>query len=72
MEPIAEGSTGVAVEDIQERLANLGYKIDDEERANSMFGPSTATSVARFQMRPATLRAMGSSPVRATSRSSST
>ena len=48
MEPIAEGSTGVAVEDIQERLANLGYKIDEDERANSMFGPSTATSVARF------------------------
>ena len=50
MEPIAEGSTGVAVEDIQERLANLGYKIDEDERANSMFGPSTATSVARFRL----------------------
>ena len=28
MEPIKEGATGAAVEDIQERLGSLGYTID--------------------------------------------
>ena len=50
MEPIAEGSSGVAVEDIQERLARLGYEIDEAERSTSSFGASTANSVARFRL----------------------
>ena len=32
MEPIHEGATGAAVEDIQERLASLGYDIEKGER----------------------------------------
>ncbi|HQE70715.1 MAG TPA: peptidoglycan-binding domain-containing protein, partial [Atopobiaceae bacterium] len=50
MEPIAEGSAGVAVEDIQERLSELGYTIDAAERSASSFGSSTASSVARFRL----------------------
>ena len=49
MDPIHEGATGVAVEDIQERLGSLGYTIDEAERAESLFGQSTANSVARFR-----------------------
>ena len=50
MEPITQGSTGVAVEDIQARLAALGYKISEDERSAQSFGPSTATAVARFRL----------------------
>mgnify|MGYP002627087227 CR=1 FL=1 len=50
MEPISEGSSGVAVEDIQERLANLGYEIDSAERDACLFGSSTANCVARFRI----------------------
>lgn len=50
MEPIAEGSVGIAVEDIQERLSELGYAIDATERTASSFGSSTANSVARFRL----------------------
>ena len=50
MDPIHEGATGVAVEDIQERLGSLGYTIDEAERAESLFGQSTANSVARFRL----------------------
>ena len=32
MDPITPGSTGAAVEDIQERLVRLDYVIDDSER----------------------------------------
>ena len=31
MNPILEGTSGDAVEDIQDRLKHLGYQIDDEE-----------------------------------------
>ena len=44
MEPIREGAVGAAVEDIQERLASLGYKIDASELGEKSFGPSTATA----------------------------
>ena len=50
MEPIREGATGAAVEDIQERLASLGYGIGQEERDAQSFGTSTATAVARFRL----------------------
>lgn len=50
MEPIKEGATGAAVEDIQERLGSLGYTIDAPERDEKTFGRSTATAVARFRL----------------------
>lgn len=50
MEAIHEGATGVAVEDIQERLASLGYAIEENERKAQLFGRSTATAVARFRL----------------------
>lgn len=50
MEPIKEGATGAAVEDIQERLGSLGYTIDATERDEKTFGRSTATAVARFRL----------------------
>jgi peptidoglycan hydrolase-like protein with peptidoglycan-binding domain len=50
MEPIQEGATGAAVEDIQERLSSLGYRIDESEAGGKKFGRSTATAVARFRL----------------------
>lgn len=50
MEAIIEGATGAAVEDIQERLGSLGYRIDEGERSEKTFGHSTATAVARFRL----------------------
>ena len=50
MDPIREGATGVAVEDIQERLVSLGYAISDAEKADKVFGHSTARAVARFRL----------------------
>lgn len=50
MEPITQGMTGAAVEDIQERLRSIDYAIDEDERARQEFGPSTATAVAHFRL----------------------
>lgn len=50
MDPISKGATGAAVEDIQERLGSLGYKIDAQERDERSFGRSTAGAVARFRL----------------------
>ena len=50
MEPIQTGMSGAAVEDIQDRLASLGYTIDQEERSEGLFGKSTAKAVARFRL----------------------
>ena len=50
MDPITPGSTGAAVEDIQERLVKLGYTIEDDERQSHTFGKSTARAVARFRL----------------------
>ena len=50
MDPITPGSTGAAVEDIQERLVRLDYVIDDSEREKNTYGPSTAKAVARFRL----------------------
>jgi len=50
MDPICEGATGAAVEDIQTRLAALGYEADGSERDSQTFGSSTATAVAKFRL----------------------
>ncbi len=50
MDPIREGASGAAVEDIQDRLASLGYKIDERETSAHEFGPSTVQSVAKFRL----------------------
>ena len=50
MEPIKQGAQGAAVEDIQMRLAALGYEISEGERDSQTFGPATATAVARFRI----------------------
>ena len=50
MNPITEGAIGAAVEDIQSRLATLGYEIEQSEHDEQRFGASTATAVARFRL----------------------
>jgi peptidoglycan hydrolase-like protein with peptidoglycan-binding domain len=50
MDPIKEGMSGVAVEDIQERLGRLGYDIDQTELKAQRFGGSTASAVAKFRL----------------------
>lgn len=50
MDPICKGMTGAPVEDIQDRLSSLGYAIDEGERAETSYGQSTATAVARFRL----------------------
>lgn len=50
MDPIKEGATGAAVEDIQERLGRLGYEIDEQELAEKHLGSSTAAAIARFRL----------------------
>ncbi len=50
MDPITPGSTGAAVEDIQERLVKLDYNIDATEREKHSFGRTTANAVARFRL----------------------
>ncbi|MGN0287619.1 MAG: peptidoglycan-binding protein [Atopobiaceae bacterium] len=50
MDPISEGASGAAVEDIQDRLAALGYGIDADEKSRQYFGKSTGTAVARFRL----------------------
>lgn len=50
MESIREGMSGAAVEDVQDRLASIGYEIDSAERTDSVYGTSTANAVARFRL----------------------
>ena len=50
MDPIHEGMQGAMVEDVQDRLASLGYEIEEHERAEQSFGNSTANAVARFRV----------------------
>lgn len=50
MDPIHEGMQGAMVEDVQDRLASLGYVIDETERGDHAFGDSTANAVARFRV----------------------
>lgn len=50
MDPIRENMQGAMVEDVQERLASLGYEIDTPELEAHSFGASTANAVARFRI----------------------
>ena len=50
MDPIREGMTGAAVEDVQDRLVALGYEIVADERGGASYGPSTMKAVARFRV----------------------
>lgn len=50
MNPIREGSTGAAVEDIQSRLTRLDYAIDSSEIKQQHFGTSTARAVGKFRL----------------------
>ena len=50
MDPIREGATGAAVEDIQERLGKLGYGIAADELEAKAYGSSTASAVAKFRL----------------------
>ena len=50
MDPIREGMVGTMVEDVQERLASLGFDIDEGERRHREYGPSTANAVARLRI----------------------
>ena len=49
MEPITPGMQGPAVEDVQTRLAALGFAIDDAETGAHEFGPSTESAVRDFR-----------------------
>lgn len=49
MDPIKQGMTGPAVEDVQTRLVSLGHQIDQAELSSNNFGPSTASAVASFR-----------------------
>lgn len=49
MEPIKQGMSGAAVEDVQTRLASLEYDIDAAELDGRVFGPSTAQAVSKFR-----------------------
>jgi len=49
MEPIKQGQTGPAVEDVQARLAVLSFEIDPSELSSQQFGPSTAEAVRAFR-----------------------
>lgn len=49
MEPIVKGMQGPAVEDVQSRLAILGFDIDADEREGKLFGDSTARAVSTFR-----------------------
>ena len=49
MEPITPGMQGPAVEDVQTRLAALGFAIDDAETGAREFGPSTESAVRDFR-----------------------
>lgn len=50
MDPIRQGMTGAAVEDVQDRLVGIGYNISAAERESETFGASTAEAVARFRL----------------------
>jgi len=50
METIREGAQGAAVEDIQDRLASLGYQVAEDERTRQVFGHSTGQAVAKFRL----------------------
>lgn len=49
MEPIKQGMRGAAVEDVQTRLARLGFEVARDEIDRKDFGPSTAAAVRSFR-----------------------
>jgi len=49
MKPITLGQRGPAVEDVQQRLASLGYALDAREAAEALFGQSTLAAVRAFR-----------------------
>lgn len=50
MDSIKQGMQGPAVEDVQTRLASLGYAIDEHELKGSDYGASTAKAVSDFRV----------------------
>ena len=50
MDSIKQGMQGPAVEDLQTRLASLGYAIDEHELEGSDYGASTAKAVSDFRV----------------------
>lgn len=50
MDSIKQGMQGPAVEDVQTRLASLGYTIDEHELEGSDYGASTAKAVSDFRV----------------------
>ena len=50
MDSIEQGMQGPAVEDVQTRLASLGYAIDEHELEGSDYGASTAKAVSDFRV----------------------
>ena len=50
MDPITQGTSGPAVEDVQMRLRSLGYAIGDEECRAQQFGDETAAAVRAFRL----------------------
>lgn len=50
MDSIKQGMQGSAVEDVQTRLASLGYAIDEHELEGSDYGASTAKAVSDFRV----------------------
>lgn len=49
MEPISQGMSGAAVEDIQQRLCALSYHIDEKELTDKYFGDTTACACEAFR-----------------------
>lgn len=50
MDSIKQGMQGPAVEDVQTRLASLGYAIDEHELEGGDYGASTAKAVSDFRV----------------------
>lgn len=48
LKPIVLGASGPAVEDVQQRLQQLGYSLGDSQ-ADGVFGEDTATAVRQFR-----------------------
>lgn len=49
MKPIQKGQKGLAVEDVQARLASLGYEIATVEKDQKQFGDTTEAAVVQFR-----------------------
>lgn len=49
MESIKQGMQGAAVEDVQTRLASLGYRLDGAETSATEFGVTTSAAVEAFR-----------------------